>query len=186
MTISGGEEAGICSPDLSLWARMLMPGAGNATIRSSRVGCRLFPPLLYLFMYLVAAPSPSSIFSYSSSPSLRRERPHPTPVYQPTLAHQVTAGSGTSSPTEARQDNTARGRDTEVGNRVRNNHHSNCWGTHMETKLHICYICSGDLGSAPASSLVGGSVSVSPHGPRLVDSVGLLVSLTTPVPAILP
>ena len=35
-------------------------------------------------------------------------------------------------------------------------------------------------------SLVGGSVSVSPHGPRLVGSVGLLVvSLTLPAPSIL-
>ena len=37
----------------------------------------------------------------------------------------------------------------------------------------------GGLGLAPTCSLVGGSVSVSPHGSRLVDSVGLLVvSLT--------
>jgi len=30
------------------------------------------------------------------------------------------------------------------------------------------------LGPVPACSLVGASVSVSPHGPRLVDSLGLL------------
>ena len=40
----------------------------------------------------------------------------------------------------------------------------------MKTKLNICYKCVGSLGSAPECFLVGGSVSVSPHGPRLVDS----------------
>jgi hypothetical protein len=49
----------------------------------------------------------------------------------------------------------------------------------MKTKVLICYICVGGLGPAHACFLVGGSVSVSSYGPRLVDSVGLLdVSLT--------
>ena len=49
----------------------------------------------------------------------------------------------------------------------------------MKVKLHICYKCVGDPGPASVCSLVGGSDSVSPHEPRLVDSVGLLeVSLT--------
>ena len=50
----------------------------------------------------------------------------------------------------------------------------------MKTKLHICYKwgCVG-LGPASVCYLVGGSVSVGPHGSRLVDSVSLLVvSLT--------
>ena len=42
----------------------------------------------------------------------------------------------------------------------------------MKTKLHICYKYIVDLGLAPACSLVGGLVSVSPYGPRLVDCVG--------------
>lgn len=42
-------------------------------------------------------------------------------------------------------------------------------GLHMITKLCICYICAGVLGSAHACSLVGSSVSVNFHGPRLVD-----------------
>lgn len=46
----------------------------------------------------------------------------------------------------------------------------------MKTKLHVCYTCVGGLDPAPACSLVGGSVSH--HGPRLVDYVGLLVILT--------
>jgi len=45
----------------------------------------------------------------------------------------------------------------------------------MKTKLHICYKYVGGPGPVPAGSLVGGSVSVSPQGPRLVDSVGLTV-----------
>ena len=52
----------------------------------------------------------------------------------------------------------------------------------MTTKLHICYICVGGLGPDNACSLVGASVSVGPHGPRLVYSVGLsIVSLTMPL-----
>ena len=35
-------------------------------------------------------------------------------------------------------------------------------GTHMKTTLHICYRCVSDLGPACTSSLVVGSVSVSP------------------------
>jgi hypothetical protein len=48
----------------------------------------------------------------------------------------------------------------------------------MKTKLLICYICIGDLAPAPVHSIVGGSASVSPHGPRLVDFVGPVVFLT--------
>jgi hypothetical protein len=56
----------------------------------------------------------------------------------------------------------------------------------METKLHISYKCVGGLSPVYAHSLIAGSVSVTPHGPRLVDSVGLLVvSLTPPPPSIL-
>ena len=51
----------------------------------------------------------------------------------------------------------------------------------MKTKLHICYRCVGGPGPASACSLVGGPVSVSPHGPRLVGSVGLLVVSLTPL-----
>ena len=51
----------------------------------------------------------------------------------------------------------------------------------MKTKLHICYNCrGGGLGPAPACSLVGGPSSMNPHGPRLVDSVGLPVSSLIP------
>ena len=56
----------------------------------------------------------------------------------------------------------------------------------MKTKLHNCYICAEGLGPSHAYSLVCGSVSVNPYGPRLVDSVGfLVVSLTPHAPTIL-
>jgi hypothetical protein len=49
----------------------------------------------------------------------------------------------------------------------------------MKTKLHIYFKCIEGLGQALACSLVGGSVSVRHHGPRLVDIVGLLVVFLT-------
>jgi len=39
----------------------------------------------------------------------------------------------------------------------------------MKTKLDICYTSTGDLGPAPVCSLVGGSMSGSLQGFRLVD-----------------
>jgi hypothetical protein len=57
----------------------------------------------------------------------------------------------------------------------------------MKTKLQTCYICVESLGLSHACSLIGGSVSVSSYGPRLVDSVGLLVVPLTPLaPEIFP
>lgn len=44
----------------------------------------------------------------------------------------------------------------------------------MNTKCHICYRCVGGLGPAPEYSLVGDPDSVSPHGPRVVDSCDVL------------
>jgi hypothetical protein len=56
----------------------------------------------------------------------------------------------------------------------------------MKIKLHISYICVGSIGPSHACSLIGGSVSVSPHGPRLVGSVDFLeVSLTSWAPSVL-
>ena len=37
-----------------------------------------------------------------------------------------------------------------AGNTVRNNLHFSCYGTHMKTKLYICYKCVGGLGPNPA------------------------------------
>ena len=47
--------------------------------------------------------------------------------------------------------------------------------THMKTKLHICSLWGGCLCVPHLCSFMGGSISVSPHGPSLVDSLGFLV-----------
>jgi hypothetical protein len=47
----------------------------------------------------------------------------------------------------------------------------------MDTELHVCYICAEGLHPVRVSCLVGGSVSESYPGPRLVESVGLPVEL---------
>lgn len=48
--------------------------------------------------------------------------------------------------------------------------------------MHVGYKC---VGLGPACVLLGGSVSVSAHKPGLVDSVGLVVSLTAPASLLL-
>lgn len=49
----------------------------------------------------------------------------------------------------------------------------------MMTKMHICYMCIGGLGSVYTSSLVGGSVSAVPRGLSLDYFVGILVASLT-------
>ena len=74
-----------------------------------------------------------------------------------------------------------RERDLQAGSSFRESSHSSCWGTHVKTKLHICYICvRGRLCSAYVSSLVCGSVSEDVQGFMLVDYVGLPVEFLSP------
>ena len=102
----------------------------------------------------------------------------------PTLA-QVTAGLGTSSPTEARQSSPVRGIGS-IGGQQSQRGPSPVSGGPTWTLTYLLYMCRG-LGLACVCSLVGGSVSGSPQGSRLVDSVGLFVeSLSTLGPAIYP
>ena len=57
----------------------------------------------------------------------------------------------------------------------------------MTTQLHSHYIFVEGLRLSHECSLVGTPVSMSPHGPRLVNSVSfLVVSLTSLAPSILP
>ncbi|EDL75990.1 rCG62902 [Rattus norvegicus] len=72
----------------------------------------------------------------------------------------------TYSRTVAQPANPGKEGDPTAGKRVRN---SSCYRTHMRTNLHICYKYGGGLGPSPECSFVGGSISVSPHGPRLED-----------------
>lgn len=50
-----------------------------------------------------------------------------------------------------------------------------CWGTHMETELHVCYICAGaSVQPVYALWLVALSLESSPKGPRtLCPSYGV-------------
>ena len=45
----------------------------------------------------------------------------------------------------------------------------------MKTELHSSNIYAEGLGQSRAGSMIVSSASVSPYGPRLVDSVGFLV-----------
>jgi len=97
------------------------------------------------------------------------------------MTHQITAGLNIFSPTEAKQGSPARGMASKARNRVRDGPHSNFESTYMKIQLYICYKCVGGLGPATVCSLVGGLVSGSPHGHKLVASVGLLVVSLTPL-----
>jgi hypothetical protein len=107
--------------------------------------------------------------------------------YSLIMAHQVCVGHGISSPTEARQGSRVREIHSQTGNSFRDSPCSSIFGIHMKTDLHICYICVGGLGPDCISCLVRGSVSESPQGTKLVESIGLPVEfLTTSGPPILP
>jgi hypothetical protein len=65
------------------------------------------------------------------------------------------------------------------------------FGTHMKTKLHICYICAGEPRSSPCIHSGWWFRLWEPQSFRLVDSVGLPVEFWSPsgtviLPPILP
>lgn len=83
-----------------------------------------------------------------------------SPITFPHLTHQVSAGLGTSYPTEARQDSPVRG----MGYTDRQATDSGAApAPAVGGSLHIYYIWSGDLGSACVHSLIGGSISRLPY-----------------------
>jgi hypothetical protein len=90
------------------------------------------------------------------------------------MAHQVYVGLGTSSPSEVRKG-------TPVWEWIVKSCYSilgtslcsSCWGTHMETEFHFYYIHARHLCPSCICYLVGGSVSESSQGSRLLDFVGL-------------
>jgi hypothetical protein len=154
----------------------------NASMPLIRCGVKVFPFMFtflnthygYIFFFLLISllihllrtlitallrgPPHSSLPHLLSPSSLRRGTPAP-PV-QTILAPQV-------HPLPLRPDKVAspvRGTDPRAGNRVRVSQVS-CWGTHMTTKVNICYICAEGLGLALVCSLAGGSVSGVPKDP---------------------
>jgi hypothetical protein len=62
-------------------------------------------------------------------------------------------------------------RDPKADNSIRDSLCTCCKRFSMRAKLYVCYIYVGGIGLSHACSLVGGSVSVSPYGPKLVVSV---------------
>ena len=83
------------------------------------------------------------------------------------------AGLGSFSNTEARQGSPVGEQIPQLDHSFRDSPLPVVGVTHMETVLHICYICARGLGPAHVYSLIGGSVYESSQGSRLVDSVGL-------------
>ena len=114
----------------------------------------LFLNFIYSFIYLYlkrCLPSPSPL------------REWPLSGIPPTLAHQVSARLGASSPIEARQGSPLGEQILQSGCRFRECLCSSCWGAHMENELHICYICAEGRDPACVCSLAGGLVSESSH-----------------------
>ena len=109
----------------------------------------LFPPFFFSLKHMLTKPS-----YYSLSPSPERRG---SPLgYHPTLGHQVTklrtkltiSQCGPTRQPSQRKGIQCHGTETKSL--------SNCYGTHMKTKLHICYKYVGCRCSAPTCSLVGG------------------------------
>jgi hypothetical protein len=156
--------------------------------------------IIYLFIYLfiysfyiqIAGPflfssqfHPLICLILSSSSSLQSREDSCSP-YHLTLTYQVSSRLNIFSPSEARQGIPVGEMNPKSDNKIRYSPVSNCWRTQMNTKLLICYIWVGHLSRAHACSLLGGLVSVSPHGPILVASVVLVVSLTSEFPSVFP
>jgi hypothetical protein len=81
----------------------------------------------------------------------------------------VPAGLGTSSPNEVQQGSPGKGRGSS--GKIRDNPCFTVRDIYISTSCTFLHTC---LGQALACSLVGGPGSVSPHDPRLVNSVSLL------------
>lgn len=107
-----------------------------------------------------------------SLPLLLREGETPFAYHRMTLGHQVRAGLSIFSPTEAPQDIPARGRRCKSKQQSQRQLWLQLLGIHMKTKLNV-YKCVEELNLSLGLSFVGGLVSVSPHSPRLFDSVQL-------------
>ena len=119
----------------------------------------------------------SSSSIYPSFFPLKKGRSPAHPGDQFTMAHQVTY-----SPTEPSQGRLVRGTSFTVKQQNQRECCSSCWGTHMNTKPHICYICVGDgWEDSRFSPLIWFDWLFSlwepppPQGPRLFESVGLLM-----------
>jgi hypothetical protein len=142
----------------------------------------LNPPWNFSIYLFILHPDHSTPRHPLTNPSLITPFEEATLGYHPTLRHQVEAGLGTSSPTEAGPGIQLGEGDPVVGNRVRDRQPllQLLGDPHEDQATHLLQMWRGPV---PACSLVGGSVSVGLHGARLVDSVGLhVVSLPPSAP----
>ena len=123
----------------------------------------------------------SVLLSHSPPSSLFPLRKGRHPGYHSILAYQVTVGLGTFSSSEAKQGSSVRGMGSSqamvsgtvpipvIG--------EPSWRPRC---TFAPYSCGGRMGPAHVCSFVGGSVSGSPQGSRLVDSGGLPVESLSP------
>lgn len=92
------------------------------------------------------------------------EKAEALPGYQPHLAHQVTAGLDTSSPTEASQGTGYTGRQQNQGQLLLQVLEK----LHEDQDTHLLYMCvygGGRARSSPYNAVLLASVSESPKGP---------------------
>jgi hypothetical protein len=151
--------------------------------------CFQFFPFIYLliyFFYILAQVSPPPILPLPFS--CEKGGPPTCCGYQPTLAHQVTAGLGTSYLTEVRQDSPVRGTGSTGWQQSEGQLQLQFWGEQHEDQIALLLqICGRGAVFSPWCSLVGSSVSGSFQELRLVDSVSLFVESLFPLgPSILP
>jgi hypothetical protein len=84
------------------------------------------------------------------------------------MPYQVSARVGLYSFTEARQGSPVEEQILKSCYSFRENHCSSCWGSHVETELHVCYICAGGPAPALVYYLVGAQ---SLRAPRIYKTI---------------
>lgn len=142
-------------------------------------GWRFFVLVFEIYFMSRSQPPPSSFPSpilTNPSPTSSSPSPEISGAPSPTLGHLVSA-LVTSSPTETQPGGGKGIQWQEAETKVALLHLLGY--PHDDQAVH-CYKYIGDLGQAPVCSLVGGLGFVRPCGPRLVDSVVLLVVSLTP------
>jgi hypothetical protein len=157
----------------SLWMNKI-PWCINITILKILYFINLFtlPPLPPL---LPVPPSPSFFLS-SSTPFLLRKGSWGSHGYQSSLVYQIAVELGTSSPTEARQGNPAKGKGSKGRQQSQRQPLLLLLVLHEDQAVQLLHMFRG-----PRSTPCMLSVSVGP-----CDSVGFLsVSLTSLAPSIL-
>jgi hypothetical protein len=93
-----------------------------------------------LYLLITALPGPSLQIPPPLSSALLLKGEGPL-EYHPTLRHLVPAGLGTSSPTEAQPGSQVSGRGSNDKKQRLRQSTLHVLGSHMKTKLHICYKC---------------------------------------------